>query len=93
MKKLLITSGIWSPDIGGPASYGRVIAQAFAPGTAVTVLTYSNHRSEQSDRPSRYRILRVWRKVPKPLRQLSYLLHVLWLARKVDAIYSLGTIA
>lgn len=93
MKSILIVSGIWYPDIGGPVSYGRVIARELSSSLSVTVLTYSAKRTEPSDAALPYRVVRVWRKIPKPFRQLRYFLRALFLGRRADAIYSLGSLA
>jgi len=92
-KKLLIATGIYFPDIGGPASYARIIARSFSNEADISVLTYSSKFSDANDKNEKFRIVRVWRKMPKPFRQIVYLIKLFFLAGKVDTIYSLSALS
>lgn len=75
-KRLLIATGIYYPDIGGPATYAKVLVDALAPDYEVTVLAYS----------------RTWPAMPKIIRQLVYFLKIMRAARRSDIIYALSTL-
>lgn len=93
MKNVLITTGIFPPDIGGPASYCRTLAEKLAESHRVTVLTYSSVFRHGEDRRYLFQVVRVWKKVPKLWRHALYFLKALAFARKCDAIYSLNAIS
>jgi len=90
MNKILITTGIFPPDIGGPATYAELLANELnAKGFDVCVLTYSKQffRSRHSHR---VKIIRVWGKWPKGIKHLIFGIKLLGLARKRDTIYALN---
>lgn len=77
--KLLITTGIFPPEIGGPATYAKLLYDRLPEsGIAVSVLTYGASRG-----PSVYAVSYRW---PKGLRHLIYFVRLLWLARRHDAV-------
>ena len=90
MKSILITTGIFYPDIGGPASYAANLAKRLAPTCSVAVVSYSSVVKENSDKEEGYKIFRVYRSIPSPFRQLYYLLTLLFVGRKYDVWYALG---
>src|SRR3989344_7548998 len=78
MKKILIATGIFPPDIGGPATYGAVMADALKKhGFEVKVLVFS----------------RTNKKLPKGIRHLVYFLKLLFLAKKYDVIFALNLVS
>ncbi|HVZ10823.1 MAG TPA: glycosyltransferase family 4 protein [Candidatus Paceibacterota bacterium] len=92
MKRILITTGIFPPDIGGPASYGALMARHLAARSQVTVLTYSStHRAADANLP--YRVIRVSRAWPKGLRHLLFLVAACFQARRHDVIFSLNAVS
>ncbi len=93
MKKILITTGIFSPDIGGPASYAMTMGQRASGLANVTVVTYSSRLSHKSDKELPFKVVRVWRKWPKPLKHLVYFFRVFGLASKNDVVYSLNAVS
>ena len=94
MKRLLITSGIFAPDIGGPASYARTLGERLATsGIAVTVLTYSPVFKHGGDASLPFTVRRVWTKNVWGLRHLVYLWHAIRLARHADAVLSLSAVS
>ena len=94
MKRLLITSGIFAPDIGGPASYARTLGERLATsGIAVTVLTYSPVFRHGGDASLPFTVRRVWTKNVWGLRHLVYLWHAIRLARHADAVLSLSAVS
>ena len=93
MKRILITTGIFPPDIGGPASYAVTMGQKTSGLANITVVTYSSKFSYKSDKELPFKVVRVWRKWPKPLKQLIYFFRVWKLAPKNDVIYSLNAVS
>ena len=74
VKKLLITTGIFFPDIGGPATYASQVVKGLGSMYDVQVLTYSP----------------LLRKIPQPFRQVIFIVKTWWAGRKADVIYSLS---
>jgi len=93
MFKILITTGIFSPDIGGPASYAMALGRNGTKERQITVITYSSRFSYPSDKELPFRVVRVWRKWPKGLRHLIYFFKVLGEAKKHDVILSLNAVS
>mgnify|MGYP001609964094 CR=1 FL=1 len=90
MNRILITTGIFPPDIGGPASYARTLATALAnKGVDVCVLTYS-----QSFKPKfpkyNFKVVSVWGKWPIWIKHFIFGLKALRLLPKRDLVYSLN---
>jgi glycosyltransferase involved in cell wall biosynthesis len=90
--KILITTGIFPPDIGGPATYMPTIAKALTErGHQVTVLTTSepeNLRWDDSIHP--FRVFRINRRQKIWLRSLECVARILRLGRTADVIYANG---
>jgi len=73
--KLLIASGIYPPDIGGPATYSALLAEEFPKrGHMVKILTYGSAG--------------ISRKIPKGLRHLIYFLACFYKALSCDIIFA-----
>ena len=90
--KILIATGIYPPEIGGPASYSKTMAIKLK-DSGVVVLTYSPVFSFKDDINQPYKIVRVWSGWPKGLRHLRYFLKALSLARKSDAVFALNAVS
>lgn len=92
MNKILITSGIFPPDIGGPAIYSELMASTLiGKGFDVCVMTYSRQfRIGSFDSRYPFRIIRVWGKWPKGIKHLIFMVKLLGLARKFDTILALN---
>jgi len=86
--KILITTGIFPPDIGGPASYSKTLADKL--GMSSAILTYTSVRSFKNDKSQAYKIIRVWGKWPKGIKHLIFASKLIGLARKFDTIYALN---
>jgi glycosyltransferase involved in cell wall biosynthesis len=86
--KVLIVSGIWPPDIGGPASHGSDLGRFLANrGYRVVAVTgTSDGRPELFGFPVRP----VRRDRPRPLRLASSLAAAAAAARDADVIYAAG---
>ena len=92
--RILITTGIFPPDIGGPASYAGLLGLELSKrDISVTVLTYSSVLKYESDNAQPFKVARVWRGIPKILRHLVYFMKALSLAKKSDVIFSLNAVS
>jgi glycosyltransferase involved in cell wall biosynthesis len=84
--RILIAAGIFPPDIGGPATYAKRLAEELAlRGNEVSVLTYSD--SEFQIANFKLQIFRVLRRKFKPVSYFAYFLAVLRYGRSADVIY------
>jgi glycosyltransferase involved in cell wall biosynthesis len=83
--KVVVVSGIWPPDVGGPASHAPALADALlAAGHAVEVVTTAAAAPEARV----YRVRWVSRARPAPLRHLAVVLEVARAARGADRVYA-----
>jgi glycosyltransferase involved in cell wall biosynthesis len=83
--KVLIVSGIWPPDVGGPASH--------APELAAYLLEHGHQpvavvTAEAAPEPAPYEI--AWVRRSEPLRHARAAALIRRLARTVDVVYSTG---
>lgn len=90
--RILIATGIFPPEIGGPASYAKTLADRLK-DSGVTVLTYSPVLNFKDDKNQSYKIIRVWQKWPKGLKHLIYFFKALSLAKKSDAVFVLNAVS
>src|SRR6266508_4632066 len=87
--RVLIVSGIWPPDVGGPASHAPEVAEFLqARGHEVEVLTTA--ASEPAPRP--YPVHWVPRRLPAAGRYARGALLATRAARRADVVYSTGMI-
>jgi len=83
--KVVVVSGIWPPDVGGPASHAPALADALrAAGHAVEVVTTADAAPEARV----YRVRWVSRTRPAPLRHLAVVRAVARAARGADRVYA-----
>lgn len=94
-KKILIATGIFEPDIGGPASYAKILAKKLSVtgNYSVRVLTFSSVRKFSNDKKAGFEVIRVWTKIPKFLRHFIYFLKVFASAKQCDVVLALNTIS
>lgn len=91
--RVLIITGIYPPDIGGPASYARALAGHLSQsGKEVSVFTYSRRWRAETAISNDYPIVRVWKKWPWPIRHALFFIKAFMLAKKSDTVYALNTI-
>jgi glycosyltransferase involved in cell wall biosynthesis len=84
---VLIVSGIWPPDVGGPASHAPDVAAFLAGrGHAVHVLTTAGERPAARPYPVEW----VSRSLPAGVRHARVAERAARLARRVDVVYSTG---
>jgi len=93
MHKILITTGIYPPDIGGPASYAPTIAEHLSQHFDVSVLTYSAVWRHQADKAKPFKVIRVWKKIPRFIRHVLYLFCALNQVRNHDIVFSLNAVS
>jgi glycosyltransferase involved in cell wall biosynthesis len=87
--KILIVSGIWPPDVGGPASHGPQAADALiARGHEVEVVTTAAGAPERCA----YRVRYVSRSLPRGIRHLAVAALVARRSRRVDVVYALSMV-
>ena len=88
--RILIATGIFKPELGGPATVALELAKKLtASGHAVSVLTYSNAAYFEGDAELSFRIIRVTRTKYKLLNYLRYFFVTLREIRKHAVIYTL----
>jgi len=84
---VLIVSGIWPPDVGGPASHAPEVAGFLrGRGHAVAVVT----TAERAPAPAPYRVHWVSRALPVGVRHAAAAGLVARLARRADVVYTTG---
>jgi glycosyltransferase involved in cell wall biosynthesis len=97
---ILIITGIFPPDIGGPATYVPQIASALAArGQTITVMTLSDARAPLSS-PNResnkvrgeypFRVVRLPRQAFKPWRWLRTVFTIIRLGHRADVLFVNG---
>ncbi len=91
-KRILIVTGIYPPDIGGPASYSRTLALKLSKDHKVKIITYSSVRKFEEDKNYPFTVKRVWKKNIWFLRHAIYALKVFWACKNSDIVYSLSTL-
>lgn len=84
--KIVLATGIFYPDVGGPAIHVRKIAEALTQdGHGVVVLAYGDYSGTEQ---FSFKVVRISKKLPKFLRRLSYLLAVLKESVGASALYA-----
>jgi glycosyltransferase involved in cell wall biosynthesis len=87
--KILITTGIFKPELGGPATYAAEMGKRLgALGHTVAVITYSDRKTFDLDKEYDFPITRIVRS-NKLFNYLKFFLAILRYAPKYDFIYSL----
>lgn len=92
-KIFLIATGIFYPDIGGPASYGRLLGQELSSRFVVSLITYSSVFRDKDDKKLNFKVTRVWKKIPKIIRHGVYFIKAMALARKSDVVFALNAVS
>ncbi|HSP71865.1 MAG TPA: glycosyltransferase, partial [Gaiellaceae bacterium] len=85
--RVLVVSGIWPPDVGGPASHAPEVASFLAGrGHAVRVLV----TAAAPPAPRDYAVEWVPRSLPRGVRHVRLVQRAAGLARRADVVYSTG---
>lgn len=89
--KLVIASGIYEPEIGGPTTYINFIAPALVKnGWDVKLLTFSKKKHVRTDKNKSFKIYRITKKGKIGL--LTYFLQLLKTSKNTDIIFSQGSL-
>jgi glycosyltransferase involved in cell wall biosynthesis len=89
--KIVIASGIYPPDIGGPATYSRLIAGEFIKRNIdVSVVCYSDKKHEETDKNDNFKVVRIVRKKFLLFRYLAYFWNLFKLVKNCDIVYAQG---
>ena len=91
--KILIATGIFYPEIGGSASYARLLCQKLSQNHSIVLLTYSPVFRDRQDKLLPYKVIRVWKAAPKFLRHSIYFLRALFLTKRSDTVFALNAIS
>jgi glycosyltransferase involved in cell wall biosynthesis len=96
--KIVIATGIYPPDAGGPATYSRSIGKALLElGDEVEIVCYSNadwqRRLGNDEDDGKLRITRVFRETPLLIRYFKYFISVYKKARVADVVYLQGPVS
>jgi glycosyltransferase involved in cell wall biosynthesis len=82
--RVLLASGIYSPDVGGPATHVRYIAEHFfSLGWRVKVVAFGKSEPSNED----VNVTRISRELPKAISWLLYAFHIALEAFRADIIY------
>ena len=88
--KILIVTGVFPPDIGGPATYVPQVASALHDkGHKVTVVTLSDKVSSEEKGYS-FQVVRIRRRMLKPIRLLFTVGMIVKLGREADVLFVNG---
>ena len=83
--KVVVVSGIWPPDVGGPASHAPALAAALRErGDAVEVVT----TADAEPAVEAYRVVWIRRGLSAPARHLGVARAVARAARRADVVYA-----
>ena len=90
--RILIVTGIFPPDPGGPATYVPAIAHALSGCHDIVGIVTLSDRTDHSDPDHAFKIFRVQRAQPKPVRLLQVVGLIRRLARDADLVYLNGLV-
>jgi len=83
--RVVVVSGIWPPDVGGPASHAPAVAGALlAAGHTVEVVTTADREPDPRPYPVRW----VSRRRPAAVRHLAVVREIRRAARDADRVYA-----
>lgn len=87
--KILITSAIWPPEIGGPATYAEELVQRLKNQHDIKVAVFA----DGPEKIEGIELVSVSKKSPLLIRQIRYLKTILTLTRKADLTYAQNAMA
>lgn len=87
--KILITSAIWPPEIGGPATYAEELVQRLKSQHDISVAVFADNPQKIDG----VKITPVRKKSPLLIRQVKFLKTIISLAKKTDLIYAQNAMA
>jgi len=87
LKKITLTTGIFPPDIGGPASFIPTFAEFLVQnGIEVDVITLSDKIQDYKNLT--YKVIAISRKIKKPFRDILVVKEIIKSAKTSDLIFS-----
>ncbi|OGN25619.1 MAG: hypothetical protein A3B12_00500 [Candidatus Yanofskybacteria bacterium RIFCSPLOWO2_01_FULL_44_88] len=89
MRRILITTGIFPPEIGGPATYALLLARHLSKNNKVTILTFGKKDYTREG----FNLVYVSRRWPRGLRHLILLAKLFVLAPRHDVIFALNAVS
>ncbi len=92
-KRILIVTGIYPPDIGGPASYARTLAHKLSEDHDVKIITYSSVRKHEQDKNYPFTVKRIWKKNFWFFKHAVFGLKVFFACKTSDIVYSLSSLS
>lgn len=91
--RILITTGIFAPESGGPATYApQLAAGLIKAGHSVTVMTFSSQKTFETDSAYTFKLIRIVRK-SRLLNRLIFLKALLECIKDYDLVYTLDWFA
>lgn len=88
--RIILATGIFPPDIGGPAIYTEKLAKAFrSKGIEIQIICCSDVKKYRN---YNFPVVRISRKIPKILRHLLYFLKLFKIAKRNDIIYAQNSV-
>lgn len=89
--KIVIVTGIFPPDIGGPASYvPRITAALCGRGHSVEVVTLADPQAVDTNTGFPFPVHRIVRQTSRPVRMARTIVRIAALARHADLIFANG---
>ncbi|MFH1671008.1 MAG: glycosyltransferase family 4 protein [Patescibacteria group bacterium] len=90
--KIVLVTGIYPPDIGGPATYVHNLAREFSEiGIEVVVVTYGGNPKSQNSNPN-WEVVRVKKGLPL-LRWFSYANALKKVGQDADIVYAFSSVS
>lgn len=92
--KILLATGIFPPEIGGPASSSKYLAREFVKrGHEVELITYGDHKTAEVNLDANFKTYVVSKNNPKGLRHFAYFLKVYYLSKTADVVLLFDSIS
>lgn len=88
--KILVATGVFPPDIGGPASYAKTILGPLSGLADVRVIAFSSVRRHAGDGELPYPVKRIWTRIPWGARHIVFFFACWSAARWADKVYLLN---
>jgi len=86
--KICVVTGTFHPEPGGPSTYlYNLLGDLVQRGHEVAVITYGD-LEEEYDYP--YRVMRISRRQPIPVRLIKFVCHILCIGRRYDFLFVSG---
>ena len=84
---ILISTGIFPPDVGGPANFLPILCEKISENNQITVITLSNKKYEQK---GKYKVIGIKRKQNKIIRTFLIIFWIIKFGKKTDLIFING---